>query len=106
VDAEVPADQAAPGASRKSASEPEPIPAIDFMTFVISLASNALLQMGATGESHPEIPVNLPMARQTIDILAMLQQKTKGNLTGEEERLIDHVLYDLRMQFVAATRKE
>ena len=44
--------------------------------------------------------VNLPFARQTIDLLALLQTKTKGNLTGEEERLLNQVLVDLRMRYV------
>ncbi|NMC68793.1 MAG: DUF1844 domain-containing protein [Myxococcales bacterium] len=84
----------------------EPIPEVDFVTFVVSLSTNALVSMGLlprpdTGEKKRD----LPSARQTIDILALLQQKTKGNLTGEEERILDTVLYDLRMTYVQVVRK-
>lgn len=83
----------------------EDYPPIDFNTFVLSLSTSALMSMGevddpATGESH----VNLPLARQTIDLVALLEEKTQGNLTGEEERLLSQVLYDLRMRFVAAAK--
>ncbi|MBI2897779.1 MAG: DUF1844 domain-containing protein [Deltaproteobacteria bacterium] len=83
-----------------------PLPEIDFATFLLSLASSAMFQMGAASVEGQPAEVDLPLARQTIDILGMLQQKTKGNLTGEEERLLDHVLYDLRIQFVAATKRK
>jgi len=55
---------------------------------------------------HPETPgraPNLPLAKQTIDILGMLEQKTRGNLTAEERQLLEQVLYELRMRFVEAT---
>ncbi|MBN1773776.1 MAG: DUF1844 domain-containing protein [Deltaproteobacteria bacterium] len=84
----------------------EPIPEVDFVTFVVSLSTNALVSLGLlprpdTGEKQRD----LPLARQTIDILTLLQQKTKGNLTGEEERILDTVLYDLRMTYVQVVRK-
>jgi len=84
----------------------EPIPEVDFVTFVVSLSTNALVSLGLvprpdTGEKQ----CDLPLARQTIDILTLLQQKTKGNLTGEEERILDTVLYDLRMTYVQVVRK-
>ena len=47
---------------------------------------------------------NLPLARQTVDLIAMLEEKTKGNLTGDEERLIGQVLFDLRMRYVEQTK--
>jgi hypothetical protein len=82
------------------------LPEMDFATFVLSMASSAVAHLhGLDEEGRQTLPVDLPLARQAIDILAMLQQKTKGNLTGEEERLLDHVVYDLRLQFVAATKK-
>ena len=79
---------------------------IDFSTFVLSLSSSAAVHLGLM--PHPEADVearNLPMAKQTIDILNILQEKTKGNLTGEEERLIGEVLYNLRMAFVRESKK-
>ncbi len=76
---------------------------IDFTTFLISLAANAMHHLGEGPEGAAGKP-NLPLARQTIDIIGLLQHKTRGNLTGEEERLLDGVLYDLRMRFVAASK--
>jgi hypothetical protein len=80
---------------------------IDFSTFILSLSSSAAVHLGLV--PHPEgggPGRNLPMARQTIDILNILQDKTKGNLTGEEERLIGEVLYNLRMAFVRESSKQ
>jgi hypothetical protein len=73
-------------------ADPQEVPAIDFNTFVLSLSTAALM--------HLDEP-NLEMARQSIDILALLEQKTRGNLDGEEERLLAQVLTDLRMRYVA-----
>ena len=82
------------------------LPKIDFSMLVLSLSQTALLHLGEgtdpdDGKPHPR---NLPLARQTIDMLGMLQEKTKGNLDGQEERLIDQVLYDLRMRFVEVSK--
>jgi hypothetical protein len=77
--------------------------AIDFYTFVLSLASSAFVHLGEaphpdTGEpGKPE----LRLAQQSIDILAMLEVKTKGNLTPEEEAFLENLLTDLRLRFVA-----
>ena len=83
------------------ADEQEPGP-IDFYTFVLSLASSAFVHLGDA--PHPEtgepVPANLPLAKQAIDILAMLREKTKGNLTAEEERFMENLLTDLRFRFV------
>jgi hypothetical protein len=77
------------------------LPEIDFATFVLSLNHSALVQLGQvpdpmTGEGAPA----LPLAKQTIDLLALLEEKTKGNLSGEEEHILEQVLYDLRMIYV------
>lgn len=90
----------------------EPLPTIDFSMLVLSLSQTALVHLGEA--PHPDdkdgehgVPTrNLPLARQTIDMLGMLQEKTKGNLTGSEERLIDQVLYDLRLRFVEVSKGE
>ncbi len=88
----------------------EPLPSIDFTTLVLSLSQTALVHLGEA--PHPEDdksappPRNLALARQTIDLLGVLQEKTKGNLTGEEERLMEHVLYDLRVRFVEVSKAE
>jgi len=77
------------------------LPAVDFHTFVLSLGSSALLHLGELehpegGEPRPD----LGLAKHTIDIIAMLQAKTKGNLTPAEDKLIESLLYDLRLRYV------
>jgi len=102
------------------ANEPKQVlPEIDFATFVLSLASNALVHLGELpepdGEGGEDVAdsddvgntpraQNLALARQTIEILAMLEQKTRGNLDAAETNLLGSVLYDLRMKFVDAAR--
>ena len=86
--------------------EPHPgLPAVDFHTFVLSLGSSALLHLGEL--EHPDLGApqkDLPLAKHTIDILAMLEEKTKGNLTAAEAKLIESLLYDLRLRFVEAKK--
>ena len=72
---------------------------IDFNVFVLSLNASALIQLGEQPDADGHKQLNLPMARHTIDMLCMLEQKTRGNLTGEEEHLLHQVLFDLRMRF-------
>ena len=77
---------------------------IDFYTFVLSIGSSVLVHLGEA--PHPETGKpgarNLPLAHQSIEILSMLEVKTRGNLTAQERSLLDQVLYDLRMRFVAS----
>ena len=76
---------------------------IDFTAFLLGLASAALIHMGAT--PHPEnglVQRDDALARQSLDLLAMLQEKTRGNLTAEEERFFAALLTDLRLKFVGA----
>ena len=81
------------------------IPSIDFSTFALSLGTSALYHMGLVEdpETGAVAEPNLPLARQTIDTLEMLQSKTTGNLEVEEARLIETLLYELRMRFVDAS---
>ena len=80
---------------------PPPLPEMNFATFVASLNASALLQLGAIEDpTSGTTNKNLPMAKQTIDILSMLQEKTVGNLSEEEGNLLKNVLYDLRMMYV------
>lgn len=72
---------------------------IDFSTFVISLGSNAAMQLDRTSAGF-----DLALAKQTIDILAMLEQKTAGNLTAEEGELLRNVLYQSRLAWREAAR--
>ena len=77
------------------------MPAIDFSTFMLSLSHSALVHLGdAPDPTGAAAAVSLPLARQTIDLLALLQEKTKGNLTGAEEHMMDQVVYELRMRYV------
>jgi hypothetical protein len=79
-------------------------PSIDFNTFILSLSTSALMCLGKLPDAEDDSTVNLAHAKQSIDCIALLEEKTRGNLTGEEERLITEVLYDLRLRFVAATK--
>ena len=72
---------------------------MSFNIFVLSLNASALIQLGEATDASGESTVSLPLARQTIDILSMLEEKTRGNLSGEEERLLHQILFDLRMRF-------
>ena len=80
---------------------PNPPSTIDFYTFCLSLGSSAFVHLGDA--PHPESgdsTQDLLLAKQTIDILGMLQEKTKGNLTEEEARFLDNLLLDLRLRYV------
>ena len=83
-------------------AQPEPpLPEINFPTFVVSLNASALLHLGAIEDpSTGQTNKNLTMAKQTIDILSMLEEKTAGNLTTEEKNLLKNILYDLRIIYV------
>ncbi len=83
------------------------LPRTDFSTFVLSLSHSALVHLGdAPSPDGAARTPNLVLARQTIDLLEILSEKTKGNLTGEEERLLEHVLYELRMRYVEVTKEK
>lgn len=82
------------------------MPPIDFNTFILSMASATLMHLGEVeGPDGRKAELNLPLARHHIDLVAMLQDKTKGNLTGEEERLLHQVVYDLRMRFIKVAER-
>lgn len=89
-----PGDQPGPG-----------YPPIDFHTFILSLASSALMHMGELDSPDGGAgDVDLPLAKHTIDVIAMLQEKTKGNLTPPEASLIESLLYDLRLRYVEKSK--
>lgn len=89
------------GEAGKAGSSP-----IEFQTFVLSLSSSAMYHLGLIPNPDTNRPEkNLPLARQTIDILAMLRDKTQGNLNQDEQRMLDHLLYDLRVRFVEASKQ-
>jgi hypothetical protein len=91
--------------AEEAADRREGLPEIDFATFVMSMASSALVHLGEL--AHPEHGArrDLPIAKQTIDILGMLAEKTRGNLTSDESKLIEHLLYDLRLKYVEAKKR-
>lgn len=79
---------------------------MDFRTLVLSLTTTAMLQMGLIpNPSSQKIEKDLPAARQTIDVLEVLKDKTQGNLNPDELRLLDRCLHDLKMGFVEGSRK-
>jgi len=81
------------------------LPSIDFSTFALSLSHSALVHLGdAPNPEGGQTSVSLALARQMIDVLTLLEHKTRGNLTGEEERLLEQLLYDLRLRFVEVQR--
>ncbi|WP_299983503.1 DUF1844 domain-containing protein [Desulfobacula sp.] len=76
---------------------------IDFSSFILSLYSSGLVQLGKVEEpSTGKKSINLGLAKHTIDMIAMLEEKTKGNLTEEENNLLKVLLSELRMAFVEA----
>jgi hypothetical protein len=85
----------------KSGKQETHFPKINFQTFVLSLNSSVLVQLGIIEDPVTGIKEkNLSLAKQTIDILGMLDEKTKGNLDKDEEMMLKNILYDLRMMYV------
>jgi hypothetical protein len=82
-----------------------PPPDITFVGFILSLAHTAAVHFGDVADPVSGKPgtVNLPAAQQMIDILALLEQKTRGNLSAEERQLVEQIVYELRMRYVAAS---
>jgi hypothetical protein len=90
-----------------TASEEKKAPALDFSALVLSLGSSAIVHLGqapdpTTGQKREQ--PDFPMAQQSIDLLAMLQEKTRGNLTANEASFLDNMLFDLRMLFVQVSK--
>ena len=80
-----------------------PLPEISFINFVFSLSTSALIQLGEIEDPiSQKMARNLPLAKQTIDLIGMLKKKTKGNLTPDEGKLMENILYDLRIRYVKA----
>ena len=75
---------------------------VTFSSFVISLGSSSLMLMGEQLDPQQQsVPVNLPQAKEIIDLLSVLEEKTKGNLTADEQTVLRDMLYALRMKYVA-----
>jgi Domain of unknown function (DUF1844) len=95
------------GNESQSQTSQASLPEINFSTFVISLSTQALMHLGEianplSGKSEMDVPD----AKQMIDVLGMLQEKTRGNLDASEARLIEDLLFDLRMKYVEAVKKK
>lgn len=94
-----------PKTDQKTEAVSTSTPPADFSTFVISLSTAALLHLGEIPDPQTQtISRNIGLARHTIDMIDMLKQKTTGNLTEAEARLIDNILYDLRMRYVSIAK--
>ena len=79
---------------------------VTFASFVISLGSSSLMLMGEQLDpQQPPMPANLPQAKEIIDLLSVLETKTKGNLTTEEQAVLTDMLYALRMKYVSLAAK-
>ena len=88
-------------------SQRPPLPEVNFNSLIFSLSSSALLHLGEiadpqTGQKRKD----LPMSKHSIDIIAMLKDKTKGNLNDEEQKFIDNILADLRLRYVKAVKQK
>ena len=92
------------GAARGSAPQrgrEREMPAASLATLVHTLSTQALVYMGELATRGSEPVVNLDLAKHNIDMLGVLQEKTQGNLTADEKTMLDSVLYEIRMRFVA-----
>jgi len=102
----------APDRSAAAGGQSEPSGAYDedfsgFETLVSYLSTTAMFQLGlVAGPSGERIPADMPNAKRTIDLLEVLREKTQGNLTGGESRLLEDVLYELRMSFVEMQKRQ
>ena len=85
---------------------PASLPQVDFSNFVLSLAATAMMQLGMVPdhETGQLAEPNLLLGRHTIDTLELLQEKTRGNLEPDEEKLLDSMIYELRMRFVETSQ--
>jgi len=96
-----PPEQVAPSDPHQGSGVP-----VTFSSFVISLGSSSLMLMGEQLDPHqPPMPANLPQAKEIIDLLSVLEDKTKGNLTTEEQAVLRDMLYALRMKYVSLAAK-
>ncbi len=83
------------------------LPEIDFSTFIFSLNSSALVNLGRmTDPVSKKTGVNLMVAKQTIDLLVMLETKTVGNLSNDEKNLLKNMTHDLRLMYVEESNKQ
>ena len=88
----------------ETAEKAPPLPEVNFSSFLLSLSSSVLLHLGEIPDPQSGAKKkDMALAKQSIDILTLLKEKTEGNLTEEEKNLLENLLYDLRMRFVKAS---
>jgi Domain of unknown function (DUF1844) len=105
-------DEAAPGGAGKRREAPEDalkredfFTGLTFSALILSLSTSALVNLGELPDPlSNEKGINLVLAKQTIGIVEMLKEKTKGNLSADEDRLINNMLYDLRIKYVGTAK--
>lgn len=86
--------------------EKDPITEFSFSTFIMSLSTSALTHLGELPDPlTKERKINLSLAKQTIRLIELLKEKTTGNLTKEEEKLIDSTLYELKLKYVEVVKR-
>ncbi|MDR1659970.1 MAG: DUF1844 domain-containing protein [Desulfovibrio sp.] len=92
--------------SASSGSGATPLPEVSFSTFILSLASSALAQLGEVPlPESGRVEKNLPLAKHSIDVLEMLRRKTEAGLDEQERRLLEGILYELRLKYVILSGK-
>jgi len=90
---------------KDSPKDKETLNQVDFSTLILSLATGALIHLGLAPDPVTKKTVkNVELARQNIDILNLLQEKTKGNLSDDERQLLDNLLSETRMRFIEVSR--
>jgi hypothetical protein len=100
------AGQPPPGESPQAPGEEFPIPEASFSVLVTTLGSQAMVALGQVPAPEQEtVPVHLDFAKHCIDLLGILEEKTAGNLTADESRLLGQFLYELRMVYVAVQKE-
>jgi hypothetical protein len=92
-----------PSDAAPKSDAPRALPPADFATLVLSLGSSVLMYLGETSDDK-QVQRNLPMAKHAIDLLTVLEEKTKGNLTPEEAHILESLLFDLRLRYVEALK--
>ncbi len=103
---EIPKSEPASKEEQTREQEETPRPPIDFPSYILSYYTQGLVLMGEVPNPYTnKKEEDVEAARHTIDILSMLEQKTKGNLTSEEQQLLETVLYELRIKFMVKTNR-
>jgi len=108
-DASAPSPEATGSPPREEPAPRDDLPpmAINFSTFIISLSTQALAHLGEIADPmHGRAAVDLLAAKQLVDMLGVLEEKTKGNLDEAEAALLEHCLYDLRLKYVEVARRQ